>query len=52
VEDDDEIVARVVQRSVEKVRLLDMAQHPAAFQLEAVEELDATMTLRPSRPRV
>jgi hypothetical protein len=47
-----EIVTRVVQRPVEKVRLLDMTQHLAAFQLEPVEELHAAMTLRPSRPRL
>jgi hypothetical protein len=52
VEDDYEIVARIIERSIEKVRLLDVSQHLAAFQLEAVEELYAAVTLRPSRPRL
>jgi hypothetical protein len=52
VEDDDEIVARLVQRSIEKIRLLDVTQHLTAFQLEPVEELRAAVTLRPSRPRL
>ena len=41
MEHDDQIVARLVQRSVEEVSLLHMTQHLAALQLEAVEELHA-----------
>jgi hypothetical protein len=52
VEDDDEIVTRLIQRPIEKVRLLDMTEHLAAFKLEAVEKLRAPVTLRPSRPRL
>ena len=51
VEHHDQIVARVVQRSVEEVCLLYITQHLAALQLEAVEQLHAPVTRHLTRPR-